>query len=98
MKIEMLHDNVLVREEKRATTTPGGIHIPDTARPEAPVLIGEVIDVGPGRYDSGRFVETHVRRGNRVAYQRYVGREIEIDGVTYVVLAERDVLGRLAAE
>jgi chaperonin GroES len=78
---------VAVKEEK----TIGGIYLPDTAQ-EKP-QIGDVTAVGPGaRNDKGNRVALEVKAGDKVLYSKYAGTEVKIDGVDYLLLAERDIL------
>ena len=59
----------------------------------------------PGRYeqDEGEeektFSKTHVAPGDRVVYFRWAGDALELrSGDTYVIIPERDILGRVAAQ
>ena len=68
----------------------GGLFIPDTAK-EKPQQ-GEIIAVGPGRFEEGKRVPMEVKAGDRVLYGKYSGSEVTIDGETVLILRESDVL------
>jgi chaperonin GroES len=64
--------------------------IPDTAK-EKPQE-GEVVAVGPGRFEDGNRIPMDVKTGDKVLYSKYGGTEVKIGGEEYLVLSARDVL------
>jgi chaperonin GroES len=88
--IEPLEDRVVVRPSEEEETTPTGIVIPDTAK-EKPQE-GEVVAVGPGRFEDGNRVPVDVKVGDRVLYSKYGGTEVKVEGDEYLVLSARDLL------
>ena len=88
--IKPLEDRILVRPEEGEETTVSGIVIPDTAK-EKPQE-GEVVAVGPGRFEEGSRVPMDVKVGDRVLYSKYGGTEVKVQGDEYLVLSARDVL------
>ena len=90
-KIRPLGDRVvvkLVKEEKTA----GGLVLPDTAQ-EKPQT-GEVLSVGPGKMlDNGNRQAVDVQVGDKVLFAKYSGTEVKLDGETYLLLSEKDILG-----
>ena len=56
----------------------GGLYIPDTAK-EKPQQ-GEIVAVGPGRFDEGKRVPMEVKVGDKVLYGKYSGTEVTVDG------------------
>jgi chaperonin GroES len=93
-KFTPLHDQVLVRRVEEAETTRGGIIIPDSAK-EKPQE-GEVISVGTGRVnDQGKVFPLAVKEGDRVLFRRYGGDEIKIDGETFLIMEEKQIVGIL---
>jgi len=68
----------------------GGLFIPDTAK-EKPQQ-GEIIAVGPGRYEKNVRVPMELKTGDRVLYGKYSGSEVTIDNEQYLILRESDVL------
>jgi chaperonin GroES len=89
--LEPLEDRVAVRPiEEDTQRTPTGIIIPDTAK-EKPQE-GEVMAVGPGRFEDGKRVPVDVKVGDRVIYSKYGGTEVKVEGEEYLVLSARDLL------
>jgi chaperonin GroES len=68
----------------------GGLFIPDTAK-EKPQQ-GEIIAVGPGRYEKNVRVPMEVKVGDKVLYGKYSGTEVTIETEQYLILRESDVL------
>ena len=88
--LEPLDDRIVVKPGEEETTTVSGIVIPDTAK-EKPQE-GEVIAVGPGRFEDGKRVPMDVKAGDKVLYSKYGGTEVKVGGDEYLVLSARDVL------
>lgn len=70
----------LIKEEKTA----GGLFIPDSAQDKPQE--GIVLAVGPG-------VKANLSEADRIAFAKYAGTPIKVEGQDYLVLAERDILG-----
>jgi chaperonin GroES len=88
-----LADRVVVRSLDRNEQTRGGLFIPDTAK-EKPQE-GEILAVGPGRFDDGKRVPMEVKVGDKVLFGKYSGTEVMIDGEPLLILRETDVLAVL---
>ena len=71
----------------------GGLYIPDTAK-EKPQQ-GEIIAVGPGKYEDGKLVPMSVKV-DKVLYGKYSGTEITLDNEQFLILRESDVLAVVA--
>ncbi len=94
MKFRPLHDRVVVRRIEEATTSAGGIIIPDTAQ-EKPSQ-GEVISVGPGaRGEDGKLVALDVKKGDTVLFGKWSGNEVTINGDDVLIMKESDIMGVL---
>jgi chaperonin GroES len=66
-KFSPLHDRILVRRVEEASTTRGGIIIPDSAKDKPQE--GEVISTGKGRTnDEGKTFPLAVKEGDRVLF------------------------------
>jgi chaperonin GroES len=89
-KISPLADRVVIRALEESEQMRGGLYIPDTAK-EKPQQ-GEVIAVGPGRYEKDKRVPMDVKTGDKVLYGKYSGTEVTIDGDPLLILRESDVL------
>ena len=90
VKVNPLADRVVVKPLEEAEQMRGGLYIPDTAK-EKPQQ-GEIIAVGPGRYEKDKRVPMDVKGGDRVLYGKYSGTEVTLDGEQYLILRESDVL------
>jgi len=90
VKVRPLHDRVIVQRLDEGEQKVGGIIIPDTAK-EKPMQ-GEVVAVGPGRFDEGKRVPMELKVGDRVLYGKYSGTEVTIDNEQLLILREADVL------
>ena len=90
VKVTPLADRVVIKALEDAEQMRGGLYIPDTAK-EKPQQ-GEVVAVGPGRYEKDQRVPMEVKVGNKVLYGKYSGTEVTIDGEQYLILRESDVL------
>jgi chaperonin GroES len=88
--LQPLEDRVVVKPSEEEETTASGIVIPDTAK-ERPQE-GEVIAVGPGRFEEGNRIPMDVKVGDKVIYSKYGGTEVKVEGEEYLILSARDVL------
>ena len=88
--IKPLEDRILVKTTEAEQTTASGLVIPDTAK-EKPQE-GEVLAVGPGRFEDGQRLPLDIQVGDRVIYSKYGGTEVKYDGQEYLLLSARDVL------
>ncbi|MEE8577000.1 MAG: co-chaperone GroES [candidate division Zixibacteria bacterium] len=92
MKLRPLDDRVIIKQLEAEEKTSGGIILPDAAK-EKP-QIGKVVAVGPGKLlDNGKRGKMSVKSKDEVIYAKYMGSDVEIDGETYVILKESDILG-----
>jgi chaperonin GroES len=89
-KVAPLADRVVVRALEETEQMRGGLFIPDTAK-EKPQQ-GEIIAVGPGRYEKNVRVPMELKTGDKVLYGKYSGSEVTIDNEQYLILRESDVL------
>ena len=89
-KVSPLADRVVVKALEEAEQMRGGLYIPDTAK-EKPQQ-GEIVAVGPGKYEDGKLVPMTVKVGDKVLYGKYSGTEVTIDNEQLLILRESDVL------
>jgi len=91
MKVRPLHDKVLIQRLDSEETTKGGIIIPDSAK-EKPQE-GKVVAVGNGRFlEDGSIKPLEVKKGDKILFSKYGGTEISIDGESYLILSEEEIL------
>ncbi len=89
-KVTPLSDRVVVRALEETEQMRGGLFIPDTAK-EKPQQ-GEIIFVGPGKYEDGKLIPMTCKVGDKVLYGKYSGTEVTIDDEQFLILRESDVL------
>jgi chaperonin GroES len=92
MKIQPLHDRVVVKRVEEEGKTKGGIIIPDTAK-EKPIE-GVVVAVGSGKSEGEgkKKVPLDVKKGDRVLFSKYAGTEINIEGEEHLIMKEEDII------
>lgn len=77
-----LNKRIVVRRFEPKEVTKGGIILPEIAKEES--IGGEVIAVGD---------ESPVKVGEKVAFTKYAGTVIAIEGKQLLLLKEEDLLG-----
>ena len=92
--LKPLADRVLVEVDVEESKTAGGILLPDTAQKKSQK--GTVIAIGSGKVlDNGERLPFEVAVGDRVLFATYSGVDIEEGGKKFLLLSERDILGKL---
>lgn len=92
--LKPLADRVLVEVDVEESKTAGGILLPDTAQKKSQK--GTVIAIGSGKVlDNGKRLPFEVAVGDRVLFAKYSGVDIEEGGKKFLLLSERDILGKL---
>ena len=92
VNVRPLADRVLVKPLEAIETKKGGIIIPDTAK-EKPQE-GEIVALGTGKRDEdGKVIPFSVKKGDKVLISKYGGTEIKVEGETYLIMREDDILG-----
>jgi chaperonin GroES len=96
MKLNPLHDRVVIQLLDAETRTASGIVIPDAAQ-EKPTR-GRVLAVGAGRsLENGTVIAMHVKVGDEVLFGKYAGQTVKVDGEELVVLKEEDIFAVVEA-
>ncbi|MBL6975778.1 MAG: co-chaperone GroES [Deltaproteobacteria bacterium] len=94
MRIQPLHDRVLLKRLEMEGKTAGGIIIPDTAK-EKPQEC-KVVSVGPGKtLENGKIQKPALKKGDRVLIGKYSGSEIKVEGDEHIIVREDEVLAIL---
>ena len=92
--LKPLADRVLVEVDVEESKTAGGILLPDTAQKKSQK--GTVIAIGSGKVlDNGERLPFEVAVGDRALFAKYSGVDIEEGGKKFLLLSERDILGKL---
>ncbi len=92
MPVKPLEDRVLVKPAEQETKTDSGLYLPESSK-ERPVK-GSVVAVGPGkRLDNGTVLAPSVKKGDTVVFGKYSGTEVEIKGVTHLIMRESELFG-----
>jgi chaperonin GroES len=94
VKVQPLHDRVVIKRLEEKEQMRGGIIIPDSAK-EKPQE-AEVVAVGPGKVqDNGQRSPMDVKKGDRVLIGKYSGSDIKIGDEEYVIVREDEILAKL---
>jgi chaperonin GroES len=92
VNIQPLGDRVLVQPIDEKEVKKGGIIIPDTAK-EKPQE-ATVVALGTGKLDDeGKKIAFTVKKGDTVLISKYGGTEVKVDGESYLIMREDDILG-----
>lgn len=88
MKLQPIHDRIVVKRLKADEVSRGGILLPDPEKPDQ----GEVIACGPGkRREDGVVEPLSVKVGDTVILGKYSGTTVKVDGEELLVMREEDV-------
>ena len=91
MNFKVIENRVVIKQLDAEEKTASGIVLPDSAK-EKP-FEGEVVAVGPGRVlENGDREDLQVEAGDRVIFSKFGGIEVKVDGETYLVLRQDDIL------
>lgn len=80
-KVKPAVDRIMIKRLEAESITPGGILIPEKAK-ERPQM-GEVVFIHDG---------SDFQVGAKVLFTAYVGDEVKLDGLLYVIMKEEDIL------
>lgn len=88
MTIEPLGTRDLIKPLDQESTTASGLYLPETAK-EKPQQ-GTIAAIG-----NVEEMTTGLQAGDRVLFPKYTGTEVQLNGSTYLVMEENEVLARL---
>ncbi len=89
--IKPLGQRVLVERVEAETKTAGGLFLPDTAKEKPQEAIVRAIGTG-SRDKDGQLIPFNVAVNDKVLIAKYGGTEISLNGTTYTILNESDIL------
>jgi chaperonin GroES len=93
--IQPLSDKIAILADVENKKTASGLVLPTEARKNT-TQTGVVKAVGSGfLLDNGTRVPPTVTVGDRVAFSIHAGAELEVDGVTYILINEEQILAIL---
>ena len=99
MRIQPLHDRLLVRRAPSETRTPGGLHLPPGAEDTTGALSqGEVLVAGPGSCEDGCHMEMVCHAGDVVLFGKYAGSKVEVDGEELLLIRQAEVFATVHPE
>jgi chaperonin GroES len=93
IRIHPLEDRVVILPAEEAETMRGPLYIPDTAK-EKPTQ-GEVLAVGPGRFEKGARVKMDIGVGDTVVYGKYSGTPYQVGDDELIIIKASDILARI---
>jgi len=91
LKVRPLGDKLFVQPIEESAKTKSGLYLPESAK-EKPKQ-AKVLAVGEGKYIDGKLQPLTVKVGDVVLTKDWGGDEVKIDGETYKIVAEEDILG-----
>jgi chaperonin GroES len=93
LSVMPIGDRVLIRplEVEKEAKTASGIILPDSGEKEAPSS-GEVLAVGPGKFDDGVQVPMQIKVGDTVLFSKYGYEEVGVDGEDLYIISESNIL------
>ena len=89
--IKPLGQRVLVERVEAESKTAGGLFLPDSAKEKPQEAIVRAIGTG-GRDKDGKEIPFNVAVNDKVLITKYGGTEVVLNGTTYVILNESDIL------
>ena len=90
--IEPLGDRVILLPIEEGEQQYGNIIVPDMGK-EKPEM-GKVLAVGDGRVtDQGAIIKNQLKEGQIVMVPKFGAQVVVVEGETYIVASENDVLG-----
>ena len=90
MKLKPLSDRVVIKMIEAEETTASGIIL--TASAQEKPQVAEIIEVGPGGVVDGQEIKMEVQKGQKVITSKYTGTEVKLDGETYIIVRQGDIL------
>ena len=90
MKLNPLHDRVVVKRTEPDTKTSTGIIIPDNVA-EKPDQ-GIVLAVGAGKRTSeGTLIPMSLKENDKVLFGKFAGQQVKIQGQEVLILSEEEI-------
>ena len=91
MNFKPLFDRIVLDLDIDENVSKTGIVLPPSSQ-ERP-QIAKVVAVGDGENFDGAEGKIKVKIGDRVLFERYAGTELKLEGKSYIVIRQIDVIG-----
>ena len=85
-----LRNNIIIKRLEAETKSAGGIILTEQAQ-EVPTE-GVVVEVGNGILEGGERVPLEVKVGDVVLFPAFVGKEIDVEGESFLIMVDTEVL------
>lgn len=99
MILEPIGDNIVIelpQEQSKENKTDSGILLPKKTEAEARKDIAKVVAVGSGRIlNNGEVLPPVVKPGDMVLFNKYAGTILSLEGKSYLLIKECDLLAIL---
>ncbi|MBR3926841.1 MAG: co-chaperone GroES [Akkermansia sp.] len=89
--IKPIGQRVLVERVEAESKTAGGLFLPDSAKEKPQEAIVRALGTG-GRDKDGKEIPFNVAVNDKVLITKYGGTEVTVNGITYTILNESDIL------
>ena len=89
--IKPIGQRVLVVRVEAESKTAGGLFLPDSAKEKPQEAIVRALGTG-GRDKDGKEIPFNVAVNDKVLITKYGGTEVTVNGTTYTILNESDIL------
>ena len=95
INVKPIGEYVLVEPQEEEEKTASGLLIQSSSKGERPQR-GKIAALGTGKRDeSGKLIEFSVEVGQDVLFKKYAPEDIEIEGKSYLLMKESDILAVL---
>ena len=89
--IKPIGQRVLVERVEAESKTAGGLFLPDSAKEKPQEAIVRALGTG-GRDKDGKEIPFNVAVNDKILITKYGGTEVTVNGTTYTILNESDIL------
>ena len=90
MKITPLFDRVVLRTVKEEPSN-SPIILPESQTDKSEVSIVE--EIGTGGLLNGNEIKWQIKKGDKVIYNKFSAHEFHINGETFTIISQDDILG-----
>ena len=91
MNIKPLFDRVVLKTVKEDNKTNTSIILPESQSNKSTISIVE--EIGTGGFINGNEIKWQVKKGDKVIYNKYSAHEFHINGETFTIISQDDILG-----